>query len=95
MCTNVRPDFNLEEVASVEKDRRELLVIVEDMADHLPKEDPSKGSGMAPRLTVSPATCGLTCNDGLAEKAKWTLKRKRRKCSGGLGLAHCCWLKRT
>jgi hypothetical protein len=43
MCTNVRPDFNLEEVASVEKDRRELLVIVEDMADHLPKEDPSKG----------------------------------------------------
>ena len=66
MCTNHRPDFNAEEVASVEKDRRlkdiqhrregggrirsdtvyffrELMVIVEDMADHLPKEDPSKG----------------------------------------------------
>jgi len=83
MCTNHRPDFNAEEVASVEKDRRELMVIVEDMADHLPKEDPSK------------ATCGLTCNDAATEKAKWTLKRKRRKCSGGLGLAQCCWLRRT
>ena len=25
---------------------RELMVIVEDMADHLPKEDPSKGEYM-------------------------------------------------
>jgi len=78
MCTNVRPDFNAEERASVEKDRRELLVIVEDMADHLPREDPSK------------ASCGLTCNEGT--DTKWSLKRKRKKCSG---FAHCCWYGRT
>ena len=43
MCTSVRPDFNAEEVASVEKNQKELDTIVEDMADHLPIEDPSKG----------------------------------------------------
>ena len=43
MCSNVRPDFNAEEVASVEKDQKELDIIVEDMADHLPIEDPNKG----------------------------------------------------
>ena len=47
MCSNVRPDFNAEEVASVEKDQKELDVIVDDMADHLPIEDPSKGSPSA------------------------------------------------
>ena len=39
-------------MASVEKDRRELLVIVEDMADHLPKEDPTKGGAMAENITL-------------------------------------------
>jgi hypothetical protein len=38
-----RPNFNKEEVASVEKDKRELATIVADIADHLPKEDPNKG----------------------------------------------------
>ena len=46
MCSNVRPDFNTEEVASVEKDQKELDIIVEDMADHLPIEDPSKGNSV-------------------------------------------------
>ena len=44
MCTSVRPDFNAEEVASVAKNQRELQIIVEDMADHLPIEDPTKGN---------------------------------------------------
>ena len=44
MCTSVRPDFNAEEMASVAKNQRELQVIVEDMADHLPIEDPTKGN---------------------------------------------------
>ena len=44
MCSNVRPDFNAEEVASVEKDQKELDIIVDDMADHLPIEDPNKGN---------------------------------------------------
>ena len=43
LCTNTRPDFNAEEVASVAKDQKELFIIVEDMADHLPIEDPNKG----------------------------------------------------
>ena len=45
MCTSVRPDFNAEETASVAKNQRELDTIVEDMADHLPIEDPTKGIG--------------------------------------------------
>ena len=44
LCTSTRPDFNAEEVASVAKDQKELFIIVEDMADHLPIEDPSKGA---------------------------------------------------
>ena len=43
LCTSTRPDFNAEEVASVTKDQKELVIIVEDMADHLPIEDPNKG----------------------------------------------------
>ena len=43
MCSSVRPDFNAEEMASVAKNQRELNIIVEDMADHLPIEDPTKG----------------------------------------------------
>ena len=43
LCTSTRPDFNAEEVASVTKDQKELIIIVEDMADHLPIEDPNKG----------------------------------------------------
>ena len=45
MCTSVRPDLNAEETASVAKNQRELDNIVEDMADHLPIEDPTKGIG--------------------------------------------------
>ena len=44
MCNNARPDFNVEEVASVKKNKRELITVLEDMADHLPKEDTSKGN---------------------------------------------------
>ena len=43
MCNGSRPDFNAEEVASVEKNKLELLSVLDDMADHLPKENPSKG----------------------------------------------------
>ena len=37
-------DFNVEEVASVNKDKKELIILLEDMADHLPKENPNKGN---------------------------------------------------
>ena len=43
LCNGSRPDFNAEEVASVEKNKLELLSVLDDMADHLPKENPSKG----------------------------------------------------
>jgi len=79
MCTSVRPDFNAEETASVAKNQRELDTIVEDMADHLPIEDPTK------------ALNGLTHND--PDRRRWTaLNRKRKKCSS-LSLAHCCFCK--
>ena len=41
--TTVRPDFNIEEKASIEKDSREMKQIIREMADYLPKEDPVKG----------------------------------------------------
>ena len=42
MVNSSRPDFNVLEVAGVKKDTQELIIVLEDMADHLPKEDPSK-----------------------------------------------------
>ena len=86
LCTSAaRPDFNAEEVASVKKDKRELFVIVQDMADHLPIEDPNKGAGCEHELEnvnilsiLLSATAGLTCND--QDGRKWTVRRQRRKC---------------
>ena len=46
MGNSSRPDFNVLEVAGVEKDKQELIKVLEDMADHLPKEDPSKGNSL-------------------------------------------------
>ena len=40
----IRPDFNIEEKASVEKDKREIKKIIHEMAEYLPQEDPDKGS---------------------------------------------------
>ena len=63
----MRPDFNAEEVASVTKNQ-ELDMIVEDMADHLPIEDPTK------------ALSCLTHAD--PDRRKWTGRdNKRKKCS--------------
>jgi hypothetical protein len=44
MGNSSRPDFNVLEVAGVKKDKQELIMVLKDMADHLPKEDPSKGN---------------------------------------------------
>ena len=41
--TGTRPDFNVEEKASIEKDTRELRQIIREMGDYLPREDPEKG----------------------------------------------------
>ena len=39
----MKPDFNAEETASVQKDKREIQKIVREMAEYLPQEDPEKG----------------------------------------------------
>ena len=44
MGNSSRPDFNVLEVAGVKKDKQELIMVLKDMADHLPKENPSKGN---------------------------------------------------
>jgi len=73
---NPLPDFNSEEVTSVARSKTDIFGAVEDMAEHLPKEDPGK------------AMQGLTCHD--LEVRSWTIgRRKRRKC-GGLRLLLCC-----
>ena len=42
LCNPV-PDFNSEEVTSVARSKTDIFGAVEDMAEHLPKEDPGKG----------------------------------------------------
>ena len=42
----MKPDFNAEETASVQKDKREIQKIVREMAEYLPQEDPEKGKYM-------------------------------------------------
>ena len=39
----VKPDFNAEETASVEKDKKEIRKIIKEMSEFLPQEDPEKG----------------------------------------------------
>ena len=74
------------------KDQKELFIIVEDMADHLPIEDPNKGEvqnmlhytmiishcKIPFTIVALTAVAGLTCND--QDGRKWTVKRQRRKC---------------
>jgi len=72
---NPTPDFNTEEVSSVGSAQADLSTAVQDMADHLPKEDPGK------------AMQGLTCHD--LDRKNWTIRRKRRK-FGRLRFLICC-----
>ena len=43
---SMKPDFNAEETASVQKDKREIQKLVREMAEYLPQEDPEKGIEM-------------------------------------------------
>jgi len=76
LCNPVKPDFNVEEAASVRKNKNELMTVLEDMAEHLPKENPSK------------AMNGLTCHE--LDRRNWTIRRKERKCPK-LGLSCFGW----
>ena len=40
---NTLPDFNTEEVTSVNRNKVDINSALEDMAEHLPIEDPGKG----------------------------------------------------
>ena len=40
---NSYPAFNSEEVSIIKKNKEDLHNAVQDMAEHLPKEDPGKG----------------------------------------------------
>ena len=42
----MKPDFNAEETASVQKDKRTISKMVKEMAEYLPQEDPEKGIEM-------------------------------------------------
>ena len=44
LCNSL-PDWNTEEISCVKRNKNEILTAVEDMAEHLPKEDPGKGIG--------------------------------------------------
>ena len=55
--TGGRPDFNVEEKVSIEKDSRELKQIVREMADYLPREDPEKGEEVDYSVANSAKIC--------------------------------------
>lgn len=74
LCNSL-PDWNTEEVSCVKRNKNEVLSAVEDMAEHLPKEDPGK------------AMQGLTCHD--VDIKTWTMVRKRRKV-GRFNSLFCC-----
>ena len=42
---SMKPDFDVEERLSIEKDTREIRQIIREMAEYLPLEDPDKGTG--------------------------------------------------
>lgn len=81
MGKSVRPDFNAEETLSVQKDKREIRRIIQEMAEYLPQEDPEK------------ARNGLTSVDS---KRKWALKKKHKRRRGGgcmmnqVSTSFCC-----
>lgn len=86
MCPGVpvKPDFNAEEKASIEKDTREMRQIIAEMAECMPKEDPDKA-----RNGLTNAEGGGSC------KRKWTFRSKRkqfggRSFAGGGGGGFCC-----
>lgn len=89
LCTSTRPDFNAEEVASVTKDQRELVIIVEDMADHLPIEDPNKGEFFISSLGINKS---LTTSSPDWSDLQWSgwekmdFKKTEKEVSGGLFL---------
>lgn len=56
----MKPDFNVEEKISIEKDSREISDIIREMGECLPKEDPDKGSSSSSTLLTKP--------DGRVEK---------------------------
>lgn len=60
----MKPDFDVEERASIEKDTREIRHIINEMAEYLPQEDPDK------------ARNGLTSVDS---KRRWAFKKKRKQ----------------
>jgi len=72
---NTLPDFNTEEVTSVNRNKVDINSALEDMAEHLPIEDPGK------------AMQGLTCHD--LDVKNWTIIRKRRK-YGRFKILFCC-----
>ncbi len=91
LCKSMKPDFNVEEKVSIEKDTREIRQIIADMAECLPQEDPEK------------ARNGLTSGD--VGKRKWIFRRKRKQLffggsgngnttatspSGGNNYSFCC-----
>ena len=61
------PDFNSEEVSSVKRNKNEIWTAVEDMAEHLPKEDPGKGDKL-----LSP----ISCQSKLSSDARSDLPRR-------------------
>ena len=50
---SMKPDFNAEETASVQKDKREIQKIVQEMAEYLPQEDPEKGTNRKLKSIIS------------------------------------------
>lgn len=59
LCKTITPDFNLEELASINKDSEEIKGLLADMQEYMPQQQDSTSQGINPTNTLSSSLpCG-------------------------------------
>lgn len=63
LCKTITPDFNLEELASINKDSEEIKGLLADMQEYMPQQQDSTSQGINPTNTLSSSLpCGAGAN---------------------------------
>lgn len=57
LCKTITPDFNLEELASINKDSEEIKGLLADMQEYMPQQQDSTSQGINPTNTLSSIVC--------------------------------------
>jgi hypothetical protein len=83
LCKTITPDFNLEELASINKDSEEIKGLLADMQDYMPQQQDSTSQGKPirrpPRTpqTLTLSTQSLPCGGAGANIRKYAHPRNR------------------